>query len=96
MRKWSMRVRVAGWTALWMLIPSKLWAQGTGPPEEAMDMLLELLGGVIFRSLWVAALVIGGLMFAFGGAGWTRVLARRAILLGFVMAGVNLLALLWR
>ena len=31
MRNWSMRVRVAGWTALWLLIPSKLQAQRTGP-----------------------------------------------------------------
>ena len=96
MRKWSMRARVAGWTALWLLIPSKLRAQRTGPWEEAMSVLLELFGGVIFRSLWLAAFVIGGLMLAFSGAGWTRALAWRVIVLGLVILGVNGLAFLLR
>ncbi len=96
MRTWSMRVRVAGWTALWMLIASKLWAQGRGPSEETVNRLLGLFTSVIWGWLWVAAFVIGGLMLALNGAGWTRAPAGRVIVLGLVMLVVNGLALLWR
>ena len=59
-------VRAAAWAALWMLMPGQLWAQGTSPWVEAVNELQAQFTGPIARGLSLIAIVVGGLMFAFG------------------------------
>ena len=68
-------VRAAAWAALWLLFPGVLWAQGTSPWVEAVNELQAQFTGPIARGLSLIAIVVGGLMFAFGEGGSKRTLA---------------------
>ena len=70
-------VRAAAWAtvALWLLSPGLLWAQGTSPWVEAVNELQAQFTGPIARGLSLIAIVVGGLMFAFGEGGSKRTLA---------------------
>ena len=61
-------MRVAAWTAVWLLTPTVLWAQ-VSPWVEAVNELQAQFTGPIARGLSLIAIVVGGLMFAFGGGG---------------------------
>ena len=63
-------VRAAAWTTLtlWLLSPGLMWAQGTSPWVEAVNELQAQFTGPIPRGLSLIAIVVGGLMFAFGEA----------------------------
>ena len=58
-----------------MLSPALLWAQGTSPWVEAVNELQAQFTGPITRGLSLIAIVVGGLMFAFGEGGSKRTLA---------------------
>ena len=88
-------VRAAAWAALWMLMPGVLWAQGTSPWVEAVNELQAQFTGPIARGLSLIAIVVGGLMFAFGEGGSKRTLAGIIFGLGMAMGAANFLAWLF-
>ena len=66
-----------------------LLAQGTSPWLEAVDVLQQAFTGPIARGLSLIAIVVGGLMFAFGEGGSKRALAGIVFGLGMAMGAVN-------
>ena len=90
-------VRAAAWTTLtlWLLFPGLLWAQGTSPWVEAVNELQAQFTGPIARGLSLIAIVVGGLMFAFGEGGSKRTLAGIIFGLGMAMGAANFLAWLF-
>ena len=89
MRTLSRTVRAAAWAALWMLMPSVLWAQGTSPWVDAVNELQTQFTGPIARGLSLIAIVVGGLMFAFGEGGSKRTLAGIIFGIGMAVGAVN-------
>ena len=85
---------VAAWTAVWLLTPTVLWAQ-VSPWVEAVNELQAQFTGPIARGLSLIAIVVGGLMFAFGEGGSKRTLAGIIFGLGMAMGAANFLAWLF-
>ena len=81
--------------ALWWLVPAALAAQGTSPWVDAVTELQTQFTGPIARGLSLIAIVIGGLMFAFGEGGSKRTLAGIIFGLGMAMGAANFLAWLF-
>ena len=54
---------------------TELLAQGTSPWLQAIDVLQTAFTGPIARGLSLIAIVVGGLMFAFGEGGSKKALA---------------------
>ena len=81
--------------ALWLLTPSVLLAQGTSPWVDAVAELERLFTGPIARGLSLIAIVVGGLMFAFGEGGSKRTLAGIIFGIGMAVGAVNFLAWLF-
>ena len=80
---------------LWWVIPAALWAQGTSPWVDAVNELQAQFTGPIARGLSLIAIVVGGLMFAFGEGGSKRTLAGIIFGLGMAMGAANFLAWLF-
>ena len=78
-----------------MLVPVRLWAHGTSPWVDAVNELSTQLTGPIARGLSLIAIVVGGLMFAFGEGGSKRTLAGIIFGLGMAMGAVNFLTWLF-
>ena len=95
MQRFIRTVRAAAWAALWLLFPGVLWAQGTSPWVEAVNELQAQFTGPIARGLSLIAIVVGGLMFAFGEGGSKRTLAGIIFGLGMAMGAANFLAWLF-
>ena len=72
-----------------------LLAQGTSPWLQAVDVLQQAFTGPIARGLSLIAIVVGGLMFAFGEGGSKRALAGIVFGLGMAMGAANFLAWLF-
>ena len=91
------RARSAAGTAiaLWWLVPAALAAQGTSPWVDAVNELQAQFTGPIARGLSLIAIVVGGLMFAFGEGGSKRTLAGIIFGLGMAMGAANFLAWLF-
>lgn len=92
--------RVLSWAAVAVVVtPSLLAAQnpppGANPWEDAVDALQQAMTGPIARGLSLVAIVIGGLMFAFGEGGSKRTLAGIIFGLGMAMGAANFLAWLF-
>ena len=81
--------------ALWWLLPAALAAQGTSPWVDAVNELQAQFTGPIARGLSLIAIVVGGLMFAFGEGGSKRTLAGIIFGLGMAMGAANFLAWLF-
>ena len=81
--------------AAWTLTPAMLIAQGTSPWVEAVDELQTQFTGPIARGLSLIAIVVGGLMFAFGEGGSKRTLAGIIFGIGMAVGAVNFLAWLF-
>ena len=83
----------------------ELLAQGTTPPPvvtpgtspwlQAIDVLQQAFTGPIARGLSLIAVVVGGLMFAFGEGGSKKALAGIIFGLGMAMGAANFLAWLF-
>ena len=73
----------------------QLLAQGTSPWLQAIDVLEQAFTGPIARGLSLIAIVIGGLMFAFGEGGSKKALAGIVFGLGMAMRAANFLAWLF-
>ena len=72
-----------------------LLAQGTSPWLQAIDVLQAAFTGPIARGLSLIAIVVGGLMFAFGEGGSKKALAGIVFGLGMAMGAANFLAWLF-
>ena len=83
------------WAALWLLMPARLLAQGTSPWVDAVTELQTQFTGPIARGLSLIAIVVGGLMFAFGEGGSKRTLAGIIFGIGMAVGAVNFLGWLF-
>lgn len=63
----------------------------TSPWESAVNVLQQAFTGPIARGLSLIAVVVGGLMFAFGEGGSKKALAGIVFGLGMAMAAANFL-----
>ena len=88
-------VHAAAWAALLMLVPARLLAQGMSPWVEAVNELQTQFTGPIARGLSLIAIVVGGLMFAFGEGGSKRTLAGIIFGIGMAVGAVNFLTWLF-
>ncbi len=95
MRKMPTKMGAVVWAALWLLMPARLWAQGTSPWVDAVTELQTQFTGPIARGLSLIAIVVGGLMFAFGEGGSKRTLAGIIFGIGMAVGAVNFLAWLF-
>ena len=77
------------------LSAGELMAQGTSPWLQAVDVLQQAFTGPLARGLSLIAIVIGGLMFAFGEGGSKKALAGIVFGLGMAMGAANFLAWLF-
>ena len=95
MKKLMKTTRAAAWAALLVLMPARLHAQGTSPWVDAVAELETQFTGPIARGLSLIAIVVGGLMFAFGEGGSKRTLAGIIFGIGMAVGAVNFLAWLF-
>ncbi len=95
MRTLLTTMRGAAWAVLLMLIPRALHAQGTSPWVDAVNELQTQFTGPIARGLSLIAIVVGGLMFAFGEGGSKRTLAGIIFGIGMAVGAVNFLGWLF-
>ena len=95
MKRLLKKARAAGFTALWLLTPGALHAQGTSPWVDAVNELQTQFTGPIARGLSLIAIVVGGLMFAFGEGGSKRTLAGIIFGIGMAVGAVNFLGWLF-
>ena len=92
------RLLTSAWTAaavavLSLLTPSTLLAQN--PWEDAVTNLSTAMTGPIASGLALVAIVIGGLMFAFGEGGSKRTLAGIIFGLGMALGAANFIGWLF-
>ena len=95
MKKLMKTTLAAAWAALLVLMPGALHAQGTSPWVDAVTELQTQFTGPIARGLSLIAIVVGGLMFAFGEGGSKRTLAGIIFGIGMAVGAVNFLAWLF-
>ena len=77
------------------VLPMPLLAQNPSPWVQAVDVLEQAFTGAIARGLSLIAIVIGGLMFAFGEGGSKKTLAGIIFGLGMAMGAANFLGWLF-
>ena len=75
--------------ALLVLYAAPLAAGAMGPWVDAVQTLQQAFTGAIARGLSLVAIVIGGLMFAFGEGGSKRALAGIIFGLGMTLGAAN-------
>ena len=95
MRTLLTTMRTGAWAVLLALTPTVLWAQGTSPWVDAVAELERQFTGPIARGLSLIAIVVGGLMFAFGEGGSKRTLAGIIFGIGMAVGAVNFLGWLF-
>ena len=89
---WKRGALLAGVPALSAV---ELLAQGTSPWLQAVDVLEQAFTGPIARGLSLIAIVVGGLMFAYGEGGSKKALAGIIFGLGMAMGAANFLGWLF-
>lgn len=79
------------------LLATPAFAQGTGssPWENAVSVLQTAFTSTIARGLSLVAIVVGGLMFAFGEGQSKRMLAGIVFGVGMAIGAVNFMAWLF-
>lgn len=70
-------------------------AAGSSPWENAVDVLRQSFTGPIARGLSLVAIVVGGLMFAFGEGQSKRMLAGIVFGVGMAIGAVNFMSWLF-
>ena len=75
-----------------LFLAAPAFAQGSSPWENAVSVLQQAFTSTIARGLSLVAIVVAGLMFAFGEGGSKRVLAGVLFGVGMAIAAVNFLA----
>ena len=86
---------LAAITGMGLLLQQQLFAQGVSPWLDAITVLEGAFTGPIARGLSLIAIVVGGLMFAFGEGGSKRALAGIIFGLGMAMGAANFLTWLF-
>ena len=81
--------------ALVLVSATDLLAQGVSPWLDAVQVLEDAFTGPIARGLSLIAIVIGGLMFAFGEGGSKKALAGIIFGLGMAMGAANFMSWLF-
>ena len=81
--------------AVAVFLPAIALAQGVSPWLDAVQVLQDAFTGPIARGLSLIAIVIGGLMFAFGEGGSKKALAGIIFGLGMAMGAANFLSWLF-
>ncbi len=94
---WKRLRRLVPLLLLDLLIPSAANAQGTGssPWENAVNVLKTSFTGTIATGLSLVAIVVGGLMFAYGEGQSKRMLAGIVFGVGMAIGAVNFMAWLF-
>ena len=77
--------------SIFALSAGDLMAQGTSPWLNAIEVLKDAFTGPLARGLSLIAVVVGGLMFAFGEGGSKKALAGIIFGLGMAMGAANFL-----
>lgn len=93
-----LRVKWRRWLAPSSLFLATLpvYAQAGGSPwENAVDVLRQAFTGTIATGLSLVAIVIGGLMFAYGEGQSKKMLAGIVFGLGMALSAVNFMAWLF-
>lgn len=88
------RRRMAGYLLMAAMAAVPAHAQGS-PWENAVGVLQTAFTGTIARGLSLVAIVVGGLMFAFGEGDSKRMLAGILFGVGMAIGAVNFLAWLF-
>ncbi len=83
--------RLVGLVAVAAALPQALLAQAISPWLQAVTVLQTAFTGPIARGLSLIAIVLGGLMFAFGEGGSKRALAGLIFGVGMAVGAVNFL-----
>ena len=83
--------RVVLLLSIFALSAVDLMAQGTSPWLNAIEVLKDAFTGPLARGLSLIAVVVGGLMFAFGEGGSKKALAGIIFGLGMAMGAANFL-----
>jgi type IV secretory pathway VirB2 component (pilin) len=76
-------------------LPAPLLAQGTSPWENAVAVLAAAFTGPIARGLSLVAIVVGGLVIAFGEGESKRLIGGILFGVGMALGAVNFLAWLF-
>jgi type IV secretory pathway VirB2 component (pilin) len=82
-------------TAALLLLVTAVPAHADDPWENAVTVLQTAFTGTIARGLSLVAIVVGGLMFAFGEGESKRMLAGIVFGIGMAIGAVNFLAWLF-
>lgn len=77
--------------AVAIFLPATALAQGVSPWLDAVAVLQAAFTGPIARGLALIAIVVGGLMFAFGEGGSKKALAGIIFGLGMAVGATNFL-----
>ena len=88
-------IAVLAFTLSSMLWPPSLFAQAGSPWENAVNLLETSFTGPLARGLSLIAIVIGGLMFAFGEGQSKKVFAGIVFGLGIALGAVNFMSWLF-
>jgi type IV secretory pathway VirB2 component (pilin) len=78
-----------------MMLTLILLQTGSSPWENAVTQLQNAFTGPIAKGLSLVAIVVGGLMFAFGEGGNKRMFAGIVFGIGMAIAAVNFLSWLF-
>lgn len=77
------------------LFPAPVFAIGASPWENAVDVLQTAFTGPIARGLSLVAIVVGGLLFAFGEGESKRMLAGIVFGVGMAIGAVSFMSWLF-
>jgi type IV secretory pathway VirB2 component (pilin) len=93
-RRWQARISVAAAVTASVFTSRSVLAAGS-PWENAVDVLQTAFTGPIARGLSLVAIVVGGLMFAFGEGESKRTLAGIIFGIGMAIGAVNFMSWLF-
>ncbi len=89
------RCFVGGVMLALVTLPRPVFAIGASPWENAVDVLQTAFTGPIARGLSLVAIVLGGLLFAFGEGESKRTVAGIVFGVGMAIGAVNFMAWLF-
>lgn len=96
LRRWTARLRRAALPTLILLMAAPVYAQtGNDPWTNAVNVLKTAFTGTIAQGLSLVAIVVGGLMFAYGEGQSKKMLAGIVFGVGMAIGAVNFMAWLF-
>ncbi len=94
LRGWA-PLRLIGWAVAALTLSAAPLLAQQSPWENAVNVLQQSFTGPIARGLSLVAIVVGGLMFAYGEGGSRRTLAGIVFGVGMAIGAVNFMAWLF-